>query len=53
MFFIDRQTIESIGIGLTQYNSASDLIGSKHLDLQRYCKNIFSIYREQTFRDKG
>lgn len=36
----DRQTIESIGIGLTQYNSASDLAKALNIDVSGLIKHI-------------
>lgn len=36
----DRETIESIGVGLTQYNSASELAKALNIDVSGLIKHI-------------
>ena len=51
----DRQTIESIGIGLTQYNSASDLAKALNIDVSGLIKHIkkHRCLKESAFRNKS
>lgn len=50
----DRETIESIGVGLTQYNSASELAKALNIDVSGLIKHIkkYRCFKESSGRNK-